>query len=287
MPVLDWTRTDLRHPLPTGGFGLRFDAAAFAAFDLHILGREAAADEYTAAQRDRATRRFAEMDDETRQSLTRTILAGLPGSEEHYDLEAFRAPLASYEGVDAAALRGHLADFLAGVIPAAEEVGVRLAIHPDDPPRSLFGLPRAVSTEEDAQWLLDAQPSSANGLTMCIGSYGSSATNDVVDLTRRFARHIYFVHLRSVTIEDDGESFHEANHIDGGADMVEVISALVLEERRRAREGGPRLPMRPDHGHELLDDTRRTTNPGYSLIGRMKGLAELRGVEKAVARLLP
>lgn len=287
MPVLDWTRTDLRSPLPTGGYGLRFDAAALAAFDLHILQRPAAAQEYSAAQRARAVACLGAMDTEERDRLSATILAGLPGSEERYDLDRFREALDAYAGVDAAALRTNLYSFLAEVIPVAEEVGVRMAIHPDDPPRPLFGLPRVVSTAEDAQALLDAQPSPANGLTMCIGSYGSSATNDVVGLTRRFARRVFFAHLRSVTIEDDGESFHEASHIDGDADMVAVISALVLEERRRARDGGPRIPMRPDHGHELLDDVRRTTNPGYPLYGRMKGLAQLRGIEQAVERLLP
>lgn len=287
MPVLDWTRTDLRFRLPAGGYALRFDIDAVTAFDVHLLARPGAADDYTPDQLDRARRHLDGLDDAGREVLTRTILAGLPGAEEHYTLDAFRDALRSYAHVDAATLRANLASFLRDVVPVAEEVGVRLAIHPDDPPRSLFGLPRVVSTAQDAQAVLDACPSPANGLTMCVGSYGSGAENDVVAMTRRFAREIFFVHLRSVSLDADGASFVEAGHIDGDADMVAVVGLLVAEERRRAREGGPRLPMRPDHGHELLDDATRRTNPGYSLVGRLKGLAQLRGVELAVRALSP
>lgn len=287
MPVLDWSRTDLAYPLDDGTWALRFDADQLAAFDLFLLRRPGAAAEYDAEQTARARTVLDAMDDAARERLVDTILLGLPGSEERYSLDEFRAALATYDDVDADALRANLAAFLQDVVPVAEEVGLRLAIHPDDPPRPLFGLPRVVSTAEDAQHLLDAAPSPANGLTMCVGSYGSRAGNDVVAMTRRFADRIYFAHLRSVRLQDGGRSFYEAPHIAGDADMVAVIAALVAEERRREREGGPRLPMRPDHGQRMLDDHRRETYPGYSLIGRLKGLAELRGVEQAVRALLP
>jgi len=287
MPVLDWSRTDLGYPLEDGTWALRFDADQLAAFDLFLLRRPGAAAEYDAEQTARARAVLDAMDEAARERLVDTILLGLPGSEERYMLDEFRDALATYDDVDADALRANLSSFLREVAPVAEEVGLRLAIHPDDPPRPLFGLPRVVSTADDAQHLLDAAPSPANGLTMCIGSYGSRADNDVVAMTRRFAERIYFAHLRSVRLQDGGRSFYEAPHIAGDADMVAVIAALVAEERRREREGGPRLPMRPDHGQRMLDDQFRETYPGYSLIGRLKGLAELRGVEQAVRSLLP
>ena len=287
MPVLDWSRTDLGYPLEDGTWALRFDADQLAAFDLFLLRRPGAAAEYDAEQTARARAVLDAMDDEARERLVDTILLGLPGSEERYTLDEFRGALATYDDVDADALRANLSSFLREVVPVAEEVGLRLAIHPDDPPRPLFGLPRVVSTAQDAQHLLDAAPSPANGLTMCIGSYGSRADNDVVAMTRRFAERIYFAHLRSVRLQDGGRSFYEAPHIAGDADMVAVIAALVAEERRRERDGGPRLPMRPDHGQRMLDDQFRETYPGYSLIGRLKGLAELRGVEQAVRALVP
>lgn len=285
MPVLDWTRTQLAHRLPDGGWALRFDQDAFAAFDLCILQRDGAEAEYTAAEIERARRHHAGLDDAGRDELVRTLIAGLPGAEEGYTVAALRALLATYAGIDAARLREHLATFLQTVVPVAEEVGIRLGVHPDDPPRPLLGLPRVVSTAADAQWLLDAVPSPANGLTFCTGSYGVRADNDLVAMARQFAPRIHFVHLRATRREADPRSFHEAHHLDGDVDMVGVIRELVREERRRARDGGARLPMRPDHGHQLLDDQGRRTNPGYSLIGRLKGLAELRGVEQAVRQL--
>lgn len=287
MPIIDWTRTELGHPLGDGTLGLRFDADAFAAFDLFILGRAEAGAEYSSERTERARAAYDAMDDAARERLTRTILAGLPGAEESYTLHDFRAALATYANVDRDALRANLASFLRAVIPVAEEVGVRMCVHPDDPPRPMFGIPRVVSTAEDAQWLLDAAPSPSNGLTMCFGSYGSRPDNDLVAMARRFAPHTYFAHLRSVHLELDGLTFTEVPHIAGDADMVGIVSALVAEERRRARDGGPRLPVRPDHGQQMLDDQTRTTNPGYALIGRMKGLAEIRGVELAVTRLIP
>ena len=285
MPVLDWTRTQLAHRLPDGGWALRFDQDAFAAFDLCILQRDGAEAEYSAAEIERARRHHAGLDDAGREELVRTLIAGLPGAEEGYTVADLRALLATYAGIDAARLREHLATFLQAVVPVAEEVGIRLGVHPDDPPRPLLGLPRVVSTAADAQWLLDAVPSPANGLTFCTGSYGVRADNDLVAMARQFAPRIHFVHLRATRREADPRSFHEAHHLDGDVDMVGVIRELVREERRRAREGGARLPMRPAHGHQLLDDQGRRTNPGYSLIGRLKGLAELRGVEQAVRRL--
>ena len=285
MPVLDWTRTQLAHRLPDGGWALRFDQDAFAAFDLCILQRDGAEAEYSAAEIERARRHHAGLDDAGREELVRTLIAGLPGAEEGYTVADLRALLATYAGIDAARLREHLAVFLQAVVPVAEEVGIRLGVHPDDPPRPLLGLPRVVSTAADAQWLLDAVPSPANGLTFCTGSYGVRADNDLVAMARQFAPRIHFVHLRATRREADPRSFHEAHHLDGDVDMVGVIRELVREERRRARDGGARLPMRPDHGHQLLDDQGRRTNPGYSLIGRLKGLAELRGVEQAVRRL--
>lgn len=285
MPVLDWTRTQLAHRLPDGGWALRFDQDAFAAFDLCILQRDGAEAEYSTAEIERARRYHAGLDDAGRDELVRTLIAGLPGAEEGYTVADLRALLATYAGIDAARLREHLATFLQTVVPVAEEVGIRLGVHPDDPPRPLLGLPRVVSTAADAQWLLDAVPSPANGLTFCTGSYGVRADNDLVAMARQFAPRIHFVHLRATRREADPRSFHEAHHLDGDVDMVGVIRELVREERRRARDGGARLPMRPDHGHQLLDDQGRRTNPGYSLIGRLKGLAELRGVEQAVRRL--
>ena len=286
MPILDWTRTDLHYVLPDGGWALRFDQDAFAAFELFILERDGAAAEYSQEDTDRARAYYEAMTPAARDELVATIIAGLPGSEEHHTLETLRAAIATYADVNAASLRENLAHFLRAVVPVAEEAGVRLAIHPDDPPRPLLGLPRVVSTAADARFLLNAAPSPANGLTFCTGSYGVRPDNDLVAMASEFAEKIYFAHLRSTVREDDPRTFHEGNHIAGDVDMVGVIRQLVLEERRREDEGGPRIPLRPDHGHQLLDDQHRATNPGYSLIGRLKGLAELRGVETAVWALI-
>ncbi|MDT0499918.1 MULTISPECIES: mannonate dehydratase [unclassified Halomonas] len=285
MPVLDWTRTDLTWALPDGALALRFDQVAFAAFDLYLLQRPGAEAEYTGAEKKEARAYLDGLDAPGRDKLVNTLIAGLPGAEEHYTLERFRDVLAEYAEIDAERLREHLGYFLRAVIPVAEEVGIRMAIHPDDPPRPLLGLPRVVSTADDAQWILDAVPSPANGLTLCTGSYGVREDNDLADMARRFGPKIYFTHLRSTQREQDPRSFHEAPHLDGDVDMVAVIQALVEEERRREREGGPRLPLRPDHGHHILDDQHRDTAPGYPLYGRLRGLAELRGVEAAVRRL--
>jgi mannonate dehydratase len=287
MPILDWTRTDLRYVLEDGGWALRFDSDAFAAFDLFILARAGAEAQYDDAATARATAYYDCLSEPGRGLLVRNIIAGLPGSEEAYDLESLRDMLATYADIDAPELRENLGYFLRAVVPVAEEVGIRMAIHPDDPPRSLLGLPRVVSTRDDTRWLLDAAPSVANGLTFCTGSFGVRADNDLVAMAQEFASRIYFAHLRSTVREENPLSFQEGNHVLGDVDMVGVIAALVTEERRRELDGGPRIPLRPDHGHQLLDDQRRASNPGYSLIGRLKGLAELRGMEVAVRRLLP
>jgi mannonate dehydratase len=287
MPILDWTRTDLRYVLPDGGWALRFDQDAFAAFDLFILARAGAAAEYDDAGIAGAQAYYDNLSQAGRELLVRNIISGLPGSEEAYTLESLREMLATYADIDAGALQENLGYFLRAVVPVAHELGVRLAIHPDDPPRPLLGLPRVVSTRMDIQWLLDVAPSEANGLTFCTGSLGVRADNDLVAMAQHFAPRIYFAHLRSTQREENPLSFHEADHAGGDVDMAGVIAALVTEERRRDRDGGPVISLRPDHGHQLLDDQRRESNPGYSLIGRLKGLAELRGIELAVRRLLP
>ncbi|MDN4473048.1 mannonate dehydratase [Demequina zhanjiangensis] len=283
MPALDWTRTDLDWPLANGGTALRYDADAVAAFDMWILNRPGAEDDFTDARKASARAWLDAATPDEVDKVTTTLLAGLPGSEESYTVEEFREALAAYDGLTHESMRGNLKYFLERIIPVAEEVGVRMAIHPDDPPFDLFGIPRVVSTMEDAQWLLDAVPSPANGLTLCVGSYGVRGDNDVVEMARRFADRIYFSHLRSTRREEDPESFHEAVHIDGDIDIVGVVRELVREERRRGEEG-PRISIRSDHGHRLLDDLTRKSAPGYPLIGRMKGLAEVRGVELAVNR---
>lgn len=286
MPILDWTRTDLTYLLPDGARALRFDQTAFAAFDLYLLERPGALAEYSEADQREARRYLESLDEAGRAKLTDTLIAGLPGAEEHYTLAQFRQALAGYTEIDAQALRENLAYFLRRVVPVAEELGLRLAIHPDDPPRPLLGLPRVVSTRADAQWVIDCAPSPANGLTFCTGSFGVREDNDLVAMARHFAPHIHFAHLRSTQREADPRSFHEAPHLAGDVDMVGVIQALVAEERRREREGGARLPIRPDHGHHMLDDHARATAPGYPLYGRLRGLAELRGVEAAVRQLM-
>ncbi|MGP9565863.1 MULTISPECIES: mannonate dehydratase [unclassified Halomonas] len=285
MPVLDWTRTDLTYALPDGALALRFDQVAFAAFDLYLLQRPGAEQEYSDEDKAQASRYLEGLDSGGRDKLVNTLIAGLPGAEEHYTLEQFRGVLAEYAEIDATRLRDNLGYFLQAIIPVAEEVGIRMAIHPDDPPRPLLGLPRVVSTRDDAQWIIDRLPSPANGLTLCTGSYGVREDNDLIAMTRHFAPHIHFIHLRATQREEDARSFHEAPHLNGDVDMVGVIKALVEEESRREKEGGGRLPLRPDHGHHILDDQQRNTAPGYPLYGRMRGLAELRGVELAVRQL--
>lgn len=285
MPILDWTRTDLAYQLPDGSKALRFDQIAFAAFDLHILQRAGAEQDYSADEQAQAQAYFTAMSEAEIAKLTGNIIAGLPGAEEGYTLEQFRARLAEYEGIDKAQLRQNMAIFLRAIVPVAEESGIRLAVHPDDPPRPILGLPRIVSTIEDMQWLKECVDSIYNGFTMCTGSYGVRADNDLVKMIETFGDRIHFTHLRATCREENPKTFHEGAHLQGDVDMVAVIEAILSEEQRRLRAGDRRpIPMRPDHGHQMLDDLRKKTNPGYSAIGRLKGLAEIRGVELALKR---
>jgi mannonate dehydratase len=288
MPVIDWTRTDLFYKMPDGSLSLRFDANEFAAFDLFILRRQHAAAEYTPERIEAARRCHEAMTPEQREKLTRTIIAGLPGAEESYTIEMLRDALDKYRGVTKEEFRDRLGEFLDAMTPIAEEVGVRLAIHPDDPPRSLLGLPRIVSTQEDARWILDRVESPNNGLTFCTGCYGVRPDNDLVAMAKEFASRIHFLHLRATKREDDPESFFEADHLAGDVDMVGVITEVLKEEKKResAGRGDKEIPMRPDHGHQMLDDIDKSVNPGYSAIGRLRGLAELRGVATAVKRMI-
>ncbi|MGI4952438.1 MAG: mannonate dehydratase [Janthinobacterium lividum] len=285
MPVLDWARTQLRHPLPGGATALRFNAHEFAAFDLHMLQRPGAERDWAPEVRARARHWFDDATEEAKRALLATIMAGLPGAFDRYDIEGLRAMLARYADTDHARLQRNLARFLEEVVPTAERAGVRLAIHPDDPPRPLLGLPRITSTAEDIGFILDAAPSDSNGLTLCTGSLGARPGNDLPGIAQRFADRIHFVHLRNVANEADG-SFMEADHLGGDTDMVAVVDVLLREQGRRQAAGRAdwRLPFRPDHGHEMLDDVGKATHPGYPAIGRMRGLAEIRGVMTALAR---
>lgn len=284
MPVLDWTRTHLDFKQPDGSTALRFDATAFAAFDLYLLKRPGADSEYDDTTKSQAQAYLKNLSKEDQLLLQQSITAGLPGSDKNYSLEEFQSNLDQYQNIGEDQLRENLFYFLKKIIPVAEEAGVKMAIHPDDPPRPLLGLPRVVSTEADAKALLGAAPSPANGLTFCTGSYGARSDNDLTGMVNRLGDKIHFLHLRSVQREPDG-SFYEANHLEGDARMHEVVKAVVSEMRRRKTEGRDdhEIPMRPDHGHKMLDDLKKKTNPGYSGIGRLRGLAELRGLEMGVS----
>jgi mannonate dehydratase len=284
MPVVDWTRTDLKWALPSTGYALRFDAIDFAAYDIFILARKNAEAQYDGRRVNAARTRFEEMPDARRINLERTIIAGLPGAEASYTREEFRRQVSEYEGVTEEDLRANLLAFLREIAPVAAELGLRLCIHPDDPPWSLFGLPRVMSTAEDVRAIFGAADVAANGLTFCVGSFGARADNDLEAMVREFAPRIHFAHLRQVRRDEDG-SFYEAEHLDGSSDMVGVVRALLEEEARRRREGraDAEIPMRPDHGHLLADDIDKKTNPGYSYVGRLKGLAELRGVARGLS----
>ncbi len=286
MPVVDWTRTNLMYPTEAGGFALRFDMIDFVAYDVFVLKRRAAEESYAPDVIEAARQRLTGMSKDEILTLEKNIIAGLPGGEDSHTREKIRAEIASFDAVSSDDMRANLIEFLKEVVPVAGENGVRLAIHPDDPPFSLFGLPRVVSTAEDVQTILDAVNEPANGITLCAGSYSSRTGNDVVAMAKRFADRIHFAHLRNVSKEPDG-SFIESEHLAGDVNMVSLISALRAEERRREKEGRSDtvIPMRPDHGHLLIDDQKKTVNPGYSCIGRLKGLAELRGVIAAVDQL--
>ena len=280
MPVLDWTRTELNAPMPDGSTGLRFDEVALASFDIHILKRDGASAYYEDSLINKALQFTNRLTPDQTEKLTRTILAGLPGSEEGYTLDSFRKAIRRYDGISPENLRENLADFLQEIVPAAESVGVKLAIHPDDPPFSLFGLPRVVSSADDFQFILDAAPSESNGITFCTGSLAADSRNALPEILQKVAHRIHFLHLRNVK-KEEGRSFHEADHLAGDVDMAQIMELLIREQIRRKRSGieNVDIPMRPDHGHRMLWDLEQDHRPGYTLAGRLRGLSELRGLE--------
>jgi mannonate dehydratase len=281
MPILDWTRTNLAYELENGAKALYFEKLALVVFDLFILERENAAHDYTTDEVDRATKKFAAMSKSERDGLQATIIAGLPGSEEGYSIQKFRSALSTYEGIDANKLRDNLVHFLKQIIPTAEGNNVKMVVHPDDPPYPILGLPRVVSKTSDYEYLINQVPSKSNGICFCTGSLGVSAENDLPAMIKQFGDRIYFLHLRNTRRNELGD-FYEDNHLDGNADMYAVVKEVVLCMQKNKIS----IPVRPDHGHQMLDDLNKVVNPGYSAIGRLKGLAELRGLEYGIIRNL-
>ncbi|MEQ1798832.1 MAG: mannonate dehydratase [Lacibacter sp.] len=281
MPVLDWLRTDIAYPMVDGSTALYFNRIDYVIFDLLLLQRPGAADDYSAEETGRAKERFKAMTKEQRKKLFSNMMMGLPGSDDAFTPEQVLTELTKYQGIDAAKLKEHLFYFLKQIIPVVEECGLKMAIHPDDPPYSVLGLPRIMSTEQDAADLLEAVPSPANGFCFCTGSFGARADNDIPKMLKRFGDYVHFLHLRNTKRDAEG-NFYEADHLAGDTEMYEVIKEVVLLQRRRNIS----IPMRPDHGHQMLDDLKKKTYPGYSAIGRLKGLAELRGVEYALDKSL-
>ena len=286
MPVLDWSRTNISYEMPDGSKALRFVWEDFALFDLYILKRPRAHQDYTSEVQTLALEKFKQMSAEEIAQLTNTVLLGLPGSEEAFDLHTFQGLLDNYKHIGDKELRENLYYFIEQVTPVADEVGAKLCIHPDDPPKSLLGLPRVVSTANDLAQLMEAYESVNNGITFCTGSLGVREDNDLPGMIKRFGERLHFIHLRTTKREENPLNFHEAAHLTGDVDMYAVVKAIVEEEKRRKEEGraDSELPMRPDHGHQMLDDLHKKTYPGYSAIGRLKGLAELRGLEMAISR---